>query len=221
MFQLPHACHARFCFRLSFVSLGLFSWAFLFTIFNLAFLVLPFGDMSLCWFSSRLYVYLPMGYGSSLIFYRIRCCGLIGFGLCLFSFLLLSSPGVSPVFISGSAMPKTAFGLYVLVYLLACTQHALGPAWRALTPPSTPMLYGFVDFIFLWQCVIWNWRSLCSVRPYTFVVTRFCAQNFFAALNICIFLLRIISSMLYVPRRIFSIESLLIFIMDSNALRSL
>jgi len=71
---------------------------------------------------------------------------LIGFGLCLFSFLLLSSPGVSPVFISGSAMPKTAFGLYVLVYLLACTQHALGPAWGAQAPPSTPMLYGFDDF---------------------------------------------------------------------------
>jgi len=54
--------------------------------------------------------------------------------VCVF-FLLLSLPGVSPVFISGAAMPKTAFGLDVLVYLLACTQHALGP--RLESPDSS------------------------------------------------------------------------------------
>jgi len=97
-----------------------------------------------------------------------------------------------------------------------------GPAWTVQTPPSTPMLYGLDDLTFLLQGFIWNWRSLCSVCPYTFVVARFCAQHsVFAALNICIFLQRIISTRLHVVLRLFGTESLLIFIIDSNELRSL
>jgi len=143
MFQLPHDYHARFCFLSSFVSLGLFSWAFLFTIGNLAFPVLPFRDMSLCSFSSRLYVSLPMGHGSSLIFYRLRCCGAIGFGLCLFSFLLMSLPGVSPVLIPGLQCQRQhlACTFWFICWLAPSTLW--GPAWGAQAPPSTPMLYGF------------------------------------------------------------------------------
>ena len=133
MSQLPHDNHAWFCFLTPFVSLVLFSWAFLFTIGYLPFLVLPFGDMSLCWFSSRLYVSLPMGYGSSLIFYRLGCCGAIGFGLCLFSFLLMSLPGVSPVLIPGLQFQRQH---------LACTFWFI--CWLAPStlwgPPGEPRL---------------------------------------------------------------------------------
>jgi len=66
-----------------------------------------------------------MGYGSSLIFYRLGCCGAIGFGLCLFSSIVIA--WFEPCFNAGAAMPKRAFGLYALVYMLTCTQHALGP----------------------------------------------------------------------------------------------
>jgi hypothetical protein len=90
MFQLLYDYHARICWLTCFVSLGFFPGLSLSTTGYLAFLVLPFGDMSLCWFSSRRYVSLPMGYGSSLIFYRLGCCEAIGFGLCLFSFIVIA-----------------------------------------------------------------------------------------------------------------------------------
>jgi len=53
-----------------------------------------------------------MGYGSSLIFYRLGCFEAIGFGL-FFSFIVIAWCG--PCFNSGAAMPNTAFGFYVLV----------------------------------------------------------------------------------------------------------
>jgi hypothetical protein len=74
-----------------------------------------------------------MGYGSSLIFYRLGSCGAIGFGLCLFSFFLLSLPGVSPVLIPGLQCQRQH---------LACTFWFI--CWLAPStlwgPPGEPRL---------------------------------------------------------------------------------
>jgi len=135
MFQLLHDYHARFCFLTSFVSLGVFSL----TLFVYDWL------SSLSCTPVRGYVFVLifiealriLTHGPRLVikFLSITVLWSDWFRSVSFFFSFNVIAWCEPSFNSGAAMPKTAFGLYALVYLLTCTQHALGP--RLGSPDSS------------------------------------------------------------------------------------
>jgi len=150
MFQLLHDYHARFCFLPSFVSLGVFSL----TLFvydwlpSLSCTPVP-GYVLVLIFIEALRI---LTHGPRLVinFLSITVLWSDWFRSVSFFFSFNVIAWCEPCFNSGVAMPKAAFGLYVLVYLLACTQHALGP--RLGSPgssehPHALRFFGDVTFL--------------------------------------------------------------------------
>jgi hypothetical protein len=146
MFQLLHDYHARFCSLTSFVSLGVFSLTLFVHDWLSSLSCTPVRGYVLVLIFIEALRILTHGLWLVINFLSIRVLWSDWFRSVSFFFSFNVIARCEPCFNFGAAISKTAFGLYVLVYLLACTQHALGPAWGAQAPPSTPMLYGLVTF---------------------------------------------------------------------------